>query len=299
MDSHRLRCFVAVFEKRSVSAAAESLHMTQPPLSMLIKKLEQELGVGLFDRSANRLHPTQTGELFYLRAKELLASMATISRELKESQARAREPLRVGCSTAASLFILPQVMEMIAERALPIAVHVQEGETAYLIQRLRDGNLDLAICRSQYSAADIETQSVMREPLLVALPSGHQLEKKRHIMLNELRHENFILHSSPLGSGISDSLISACQASGFTPNVIYRGVETLPMLLMVKRGLGISFAPASFNNLNLAGLPTLVPLKNPGIQTHLNLITRKQVELSESARAFIDFFWDTLKVAKA
>lgn len=298
MDSHRLRCFVTVFEKRSVSAAAEALHMTQPPLSILLKKLEQELGVDLFDRSANRLHPTPTGELFYLRSKELLASMATISRELKETQAGARETLRIGCSTAASLFIFPQVMKEIAALGLPVTVHAHEGETDYLIQRLRDGNLDIAICRSQYNASDLESRSLMREPLLVALPPNHPLEKKRHIKLNDLRHENFILHSSPLGSGISDSLISACQASGFMPNVIYRGVETLPMLLMVKCGLGISFAPASFAKLDLAGLPNLVPLKNPEIQTHMNLITRKEGKQSEFIRLFIEFVWKSVNKVK-
>ena len=69
MDEHRLKCFVAVYEQGSVSAAATRLHMTQPPLSMLLRKLEGELGVGLFDRSGHRLAPTATGELFYLRAK--------------------------------------------------------------------------------------------------------------------------------------------------------------------------------------------------------------------------------------
>lgn len=101
----------------------------------------------------------------------------------------------------------------------------------------------------------------MREPLLVAPPPGHRFEKRRHVRLIDLSKGSFILHSSPLGSGIFDSLIAACQTSGFTPNVIYREIETLPMLLIVKRGLEIACAPASLAKQNLTGLPSLVPLK--------------------------------------
>ena len=288
MDSHRLRCFVAVFEKRSVSAAAEVVHMTQPPLSMLIKKLEEDLGVTLFTRKANRLHPTPTAELFYLRARELLSSMATIARELKESEAGARGSIRIGCSTAASLFLLPDVMKIFADQKLKITMHVQEGETAYLVQRLREGNLDLAICRSQIQSADVDSISLMDEPLYVALPPGHKLEKKKHVQLSDLREENFILHSSPLGSGISDSLITACEKAGFIPQVVYRGVETLPMLLLAAKGIGVAFAPASFAKLPLNNLPKLVPLKKPEIRTSLNLITKKHSNLPTTVMRVVD-----------
>lgn len=294
-----MRCFVAVFEKRSVSAAAEVVHMTQPPLSMLIKKLEEELGVTLFTRKANRLHPTPTAELFYLRARELLSSMSTIARELKESEAGTRGTIRIGCSTAASLFLIPDVMKLFTEQGLKITMHVQEGETAYLIQRLREGNLDLAICRSQIQSADIDSVSLMDEPLYVALPLGHKLERKKHVQLSDLREENFILHSSPLGSGISDSLMTACEKAGFMPQVVYRGVETMPMLLLAAKGIGVAFAPASFAKLPLTNLPKLVPLKNPEIRTSLNLITKKNSELQNTTVLFVEALLKNMRSYKS
>lgn len=287
MDKRKLQCFVSVFEKGSVSAAAEALHMTQPPLSVLIRKLEEELGVSLFDREANRLQPTPTGELFYLRAKELLNSMGAIRRELDEAHNGSRGTVRVGCSTAASLFLIPAAMQEIADSNLNIIVRAQEGETAYLIQRLRDGHLDLAICRSQYIAADIQTQVLKAEPLVVALPPGHRLASESSVRLADLKHERFFLHSAPSGRGISDMLIAACQAEGYSPNVVYWGIETLPMLLMVQRGLGIAFAPASFGGLGLSGMPRLVPLRSPEIHTQLNLITLKQARTPPTVQRFI------------
>lgn len=272
MDEHRLKCFVAVYEQGSVSAAAERLHMTQPPLSILLRKLEDELGVNLFDRSGHRLVPTATGELFYLRAKALQANLQAMRRELRETAQGSRGTVHIGCATAASLFIMPRVMEQLLASAMKITVHVHEGETGYLLQRLRERSLDLVICRSQFAAPELQNQEVMNEPLRVALPPQHPLCGQAQIALGALRAERFLLHSSLLGTGISDMLLRACQEAGFTPEVAYWGVETLPMLLMVQKGLGVAFAPDSFAQLGMQGLPVLVPLADAKLRTHLNMI---------------------------
>ena len=284
MDEHRLKCFVAVYELGSVSAAAERLHMTQPPLSILLRKLEDELGVGLFDRSGHRLTPTATGDLFYLRAKALQASLQAMRRELREADQGSRGTVHIGCATAASLFIMPRVMEQLMASDLKIAVHVHEGETAYMLQRLRERNLDLIICRSQFVAPELQNQEIMNEPLRVALPPLHPLRARTQISMGELRHERFLLHSSMLGTGISDMLMRACQAAGFTPDVHYWGVETLPMLLMVQKGLGVAFAPESFAQLGMEGLPALVPLQDAKLRTHLNMIWPRDHALPPAAQ---------------
>lgn len=283
MDEHRLKCFVAVYEQGSVSAAAERLHMTQPPLSILLRKLEEELKVSLFDRSGHRLVPTATGELFYLRAKALQASLQAVRRELREAEQGSRGTVHIGCATAASLFLMPRVMEQLMACDLKITVHVHEGETGYMLQRLRERSLDLIICRSQYTAPELQNLEIMNEPLRVALPPQHPLCEHAQVPLAALRHERFLLHSSLLGTGISDMLLRACQQAGFTPEVAYWGVETLPMLLMVQKGLGVAFAPESFAQLGMQGLPALVPLQDAGLRTHLNLIWQRAHALPPAA----------------
>lgn len=283
MDEHRLKCFVAVYEQGSVSAAAERLHMTQPPLSILLRKLEDELGVGLFDRSGHRLVPTATGELFYLRAKALQASMQAMRRELREADQGSRGTVHIGCATAASLFIMPKVMEHLMASDMKITMHVHEGETGYMLQRLRERSLDLIICRSQFSAPELQNQELLTEPLMVALPPNHRLSGQAKVHLAELRNERFLLHSSQLGTGISDMLMRACQEAGFTPEVAYWGVETLPMLLMVQKGLGVAFAPESFAQLAVQGFPELVPLHDAKLCTHLNMIWQRGHALPPAA----------------
>jgi DNA-binding transcriptional LysR family regulator len=112
---------------------------------------------------------------------------------------------------------------------------MHEGETGYMLQRLRERSLDLIICRSQYTAPELQNLEIMNEPLRVALPPQHPLCEHAQVPLAALRHERFLLHSSLLGTGISDMLLRACQQAGFTPEVAYWGVETLPMLLMVQK----------------------------------------------------------------
>lgn len=294
MDKHRLRCFVTVVETGNLSHAAARLHMTQPPLSILIRKLETELDVQLFDRINNRLVLTATGELFYKRAKSLLASMQSLVNELKETQDGVRGTVTVGCSTAASLFIIPEVVERLRARDLKITVHVHEGATSHLVERLRDQKLDVGICRSEYKAEDLQTVTLYAEPLLLALPKGHRLLKQDDVSLTDLREERFLMHASPIGRGISDLLIESCQASGFTPNVVYWGIETLPILLMVQRGLGIAFVPKSFARLGLPGLPQLIEIKEPRLETRLSLITQKNRIQSAVTRHFLQITQEVL-----
>ena len=170
MDEHRLKCFVAVYEEGSVSAAAKRMHITQPPLSILLRKLEAELGVSLFDRSEHRLVPTTTGALFYLRAQSLLANLQTMRRELLEAEQGARGTVHIGCATAASLFVIPSLMEDLRDEGLSITVHVHEGESTLSLQKLRERGLDLIISRSEYQAPELEKHAILDEPLQVMLP---------------------------------------------------------------------------------------------------------------------------------
>lgn len=287
MDAHKLRCFIAVIEKGSVSAAAEALHMTQPPLSMLLKKLENDLDVSLFKREANKLVPTATGKLFYKRAKEILANMESVKREIIETNLKHKETIRIGCSTAASLFVIPNVLDKIKDNERNFVTHVHEGETAYLIQRLRDHQLDLVLARSHYTGTDLESKIILSEPLLVALPKSHHLASNKSIQISDLKNENFLLHHSPTGKGISDAIIQACNKNGFQPNVTYWGIETLPMLLMVEKKLGIAFAPKRFKQLEAFTEVILKPVSFPSIKTNLSLITLKNHKPSELTKRFI------------
>lgn len=299
MNTHHLHCFVTIVETGNLSKAATKLHMTQPPLSILIRKLEAELKVTLFDRVNNRLALTATGQLFYRRAKELLASMHALTKELQESNSGLRGTVAVGCSTAASLFIIPKVIEHIRDSGLNITVQVHEGATPHLVEQLRNQRLDVGICRTEYRAEDLQTMTLYSEPLLLALPARHPLLKKRQIRLQDLKDERFLMHASPVGRGISDLLIESCQLSGFSPHVVYWGIETLPMLLMVEKGLGIAFAPKSFTQLPFPNSLEFVEIRQPKLETKLSLITPKDRIQSAVTQRFLEITTQVINALKA
>lgn len=287
MNLHRLHCFITVVEEGSITKAATALQMTQPPLSILIRKFEQELNVTLFNRSGRSLELTPSGVFLYEQGKELLDISGNTERKLVEFHEGIRGTVKLGCTTSANLFILPNVLKKIQKETPNIVTHVREGNTSYILEELRSHNIDLGIVRTSVRAEDIQTSTLLTEPLLLALPPNHHLCKKDSIEIADLKNERFLLNTTSYGSGVADDVIEACQNSGFTPNVVYWGTETLPSLMMVMKGAGICFVPSCFKLLNSPDLPVLRPLANPVLQTKLNIITLKDRYMTSISKRFL------------
>lgn len=275
MDLEKLRYFIKVVETGSVSKAAIALNMTQPPLSIAIRKLEEELGVELFSRKGKRLTLTDTGHLLYERGKDLLFSTREITKEIVEHDAGSYGTVTIGCSTIANITIIPEVVKRLNERDIRITIRVLEGNTAFILEQLRLHKMDIGLVRNIFDKKDFHTTALLSEPLFVALPPGHPLANRKTVELKELKEDNFLMPYTTLGHGISDFILEGCDAAGFTPNVIYWGTETFPMLNMVRENLGIAFAPALFRYIKHYDLPPLVHLINPSIEAKLNLVTLK------------------------
>ncbi|MFJ7936706.1 LysR family transcriptional regulator [Sporosarcina sp. NPDC096371] len=288
MDMQKLKYFIAIVEHGTISKAAMALNMTQPPLSMSIKSFEEEIGVQLFKRMGKRLHLTDSGKLLYDRGKELLASSMAIIQEVHEHDQGMRGHVTIGCSTVANLTIIPEVVKRLNERSIQITIQVKEGNAAYILEQLRYHKMDIGIVRNIFDKADLHTTALLTERLLVALPPDHPLAGEASINLEDLRNENFLLQHTTFGHGISDFILDACQTQGFTPNVIYWGTETLPMLSMVKRGLGIAFSPMSFAKLTDFNLPPLLELTRPVVHTQLNLVTLKNSVKKAATEQFLE-----------
>lgn len=275
MDLHKLRCFVAVVEEGTLSKAAVAVNMTQPPLSILIQNLERELDVQLFARPNRRLILTDEGKLLYERAKELLALATSISTEVKEHSKGIRGTVVIGCTSAASMFVLPKVVREIQEAGLMILIHAREGETAYILNEMRQRRIDICIVRTAYQAEDLMTRTLLTEPLLLAVPKNHRLAKKSSTRMGQLRDEQFFLHTATAGAGIANMVMKQCQMAGFSPQVLYRGSETLPMLRMVAQGLGVMFVPASYQNLRIPDMPHYMRITDANLTAELSVVTYK------------------------
>ncbi|WP_193089504.1 LysR family transcriptional regulator [Advenella sp. FME57] len=294
MDEHQLRCFVTVVETGNLSKAARLLNMTQPPLSILIQKLEQSLDVALFNRQKNRLVLSEPGRLFYIRAKDILASFKTLRHDVKNNAAGTEGNVSIGCSTAASLFILPLVMQRIQQERLNITVNVREGESSYILNGIRRNELDVGIIRTRFQSEDLVVRTLITEPLMLTVAQDHPLAARQDVTLVDLAQENFLLHSSTDSNGIREHILEACSTVGFNPKIVYSGNETLPMLMMIERGIGIGFAPKMFEKVFTGHRVKFIELLQPKLTSQLNLVTVKSRAESAVTTRFLKIVAEVL-----
>ncbi|PIC63382.1 hypothetical protein CSV79_12150 [Sporosarcina sp. P13] len=295
MNIQKLKYFIAVVEHGTISKAAIALNMSQPPLSAAIRSFEEELDVDLFNRVGKRIHLNDTGKLLYKRGKELLASAEIIIQEIHEHHKGNRGHVTIGCSTIANLTIIPEVVQYFNENDIPISIHVKEGNAAYILEQIRHHKMDIGILRNVFNKEDLHTTTLLSERLLVALPPSHPLVNNKSITLEELKHEKFFLQHTTFGHGISDNILEECHIRGFNPEVIYWGTETLPMLSMVKKGMGVAFCPVAFSKLEGFCLPPLLELSDPVIHSKLNLVTSKNSVKKAATEHFIQVTKEIIK----
>lgn len=218
----------------------------------------------------------------YEQGKELIYSSSAIVEEAKEQIEGKTGFVTIGCSTIANLTIIPLVIQEMKKRDLNITIKVLEGNTAFILDQLRSHHMDMGFIRNIIDKDDFRTETILYEPLYIALPPNHHLRNRESISLNELKNDDFLMPYTTLGFGISEFILEGCESYGFNPNVIYWGTETLPMLDMVNRGLGIAFVPALFEKVSNFTLPRLIKLEDLDIRASLNIATLKN-SVSKSA----------------
>lgn len=276
MNFDKLSYFVRVVEKGSITKAAISLNMTQPPLSKAIKDLEIELEAKLFERHGKKLEITEAGQLLYKKGKNLLLYNEKMVEEVNMLNSGKERVVNIGCSTVANITIIPKVIKKIQDRNMNIQVNVFEGPSSYLIEQLKFKSIDVAFVRNIIEKDDdLEVKVLYTEPVYVALPRGHKFEHKNSVEIIELKDENFLLPHSTTGYGLAEYIIDACEVSGYSPNVIYWGIQNFPMLEMVNNNMGIAFIPASFKDIKMLNLPPLLPLNSGTIHTRFNSVKLK------------------------
>jgi DNA-binding transcriptional LysR family regulator len=291
MDLRHLRYFVAVAEEGHMTRAAERLGIQQPPLSQQIRALESELQVQLFRRKARGVELTQPGQA-------LLAEAHAILQQVEHAVAAARrtargEAGRVGLGFTSSASFHPLVPRLIREyrEAHPlVGLTLEESGTGELVDALRAERLDAAFVRSPIgSAPGIAVHAVLEEAMVAALPAAHALAARgaaKALALEALAVETFILYRRPLGPGLYDAIIAACQRAGFSPTIGQEAPRMLATLSLVAAGLGVTLVPTSMRWLRVHGVAYRSLDPAAGLVAPLNLAYRR-TESSAAAQRFI------------
>lgn len=263
MDLRQLRYFRAVAEERSFSRAAARLHISQPPLSVHIKMLEEELGVQLLERTHRGVSLTPAGEVLYEEALVLLRRLEEA--KIKTQQAGKGEigTLSVGFVSIAGYGILPPTIKRFRERFPQVDVQLHE---------LRAGRLDLGIGLGPVNEADLSFESVSRESLVLAVPVGHRLgPSSGPVRLKTFANEHFIIPPRDIAPGLYDQIISLCRANGFVPKVTQQARQMQTVVGLVASGMGVALVPSSVQDLKRPGVKYRA-LKGPAGSVELGLL---------------------------
>lgn len=250
MTLTELRYIVTLAQEQHFGRAADRCHVSQPTLSVAVKKLEDELNVALFERSKTRVSPTPMGEMIVAQAQKVLEETAAIKDIASMGKDQLSSPLKVGAIFTIGPYLFPKFIPKLQQIAPKMPLYVEEGYTATLRERLRKGDLDVIIVALPFTEADVVTQGLYEEPFVVSLPAKHPLAASDSIRSEQLKEENVLL----LGPGhcFRDQILEACPNIEKAPSDDAKTIRTATegssletLRHMVASGIGITILPES------------------------------------------------------
>ena len=248
MTLAELRYIVAVARERHFGRAAQSCFVSQPTLSVAVKKLENELNVILFERGKNEIMLTPVGQQIVDQAQRTLEAAGKINRIAANDDNAMSEPLRIGVIYTIGPYLLPNLIPALRDQTPDLQVIIEEGFTADLRVRLKQGSLDAIILARPFSESGVEILSLYKEPFVVVLPSSHPWSTKKSIRRDELAEETVLL----LGKGncFRDQVLQVCPGclrighqDDLQKTLEGGSIETIRH--MVASGVGITVLPCS------------------------------------------------------
>ena len=259
MELRHLRYFVAVAEALHFTRAAERLGIKQPPLSLQIRQLEKELGTALFRRLTRGVQLTESGALLLAEARRILEQVERAKTRVQSLARGETGRLRVGFGSATYFHpIVPGVIGAYRRQYPQVILAPEQSNTPRLVAGLHDGEVDVAFVRPPVSDSDgLGMELLVDEPMLVVLPTTHALAQDRSIPLAAIAEDTLILFPRPIGPGLHDSIVAACQHAGFSPVLSQEAPQIASIVPMVAAGFGVSIVPQSIQQIHAEGVAYL------------------------------------------
>jgi len=296
MTLTELKYIVAVARERHFGRAAEACFVSQPTLSVAIRKLEDELGVVLFERGSGEIGVTDIGLRVVTQAQKVLEEAALLKEIARQGEDPLAGPLRVGIIYTIAPYLLPRLVPTQVEQTPQMPLVLQENYTTKLLELLRQGELDCAIVALPIPDTGLTVEALYDEPFFVAVPAQHPWSARKRIKPDELKDETMLL----LGSGhcFRDQVLEVCPefarysaaSEGIQRSFEGSSLETIRH--MVAAGIGITVMPAS--SLAVTGsddaegrLLRYIPFESPVPDRRVVLVWRKSFPRPVAMQALI------------
>jgi len=248
MTLNELKYIVAVAHERHFGRAAERCHISQPTLSVAVKKLEDELGIRLFERRKGDVRVTTIGEQVVIKAQRVLEEASGLRQIAAQGKDQLAGPLRLGAIYTIGPYLLPNLIPRLADAAPHMPLVVEENYTAVLSEKLKQGDLDVIIISLPFEGSGINTLPLYEEPFVLLIPSSHPFNQRKEVDVEWLRQEDVLL----LGPGhcFRDQVLEVCpdclgKSSESFPRHTLEGSSLETIRYMVASGLGVTVLPCT------------------------------------------------------
>ena len=244
MTLTELRYVVALAQERHFGRAAQKCFVTQPTLSLALAKLEDELGIRLFERNKNEVLVTARGLQIVEQSRRVLDEVGKIQQLARGGKDQLSGAFRLGVIPTIGPYLLPDLIPILRKRAPQMPLNIEENLTGNLAPMLRDGELDVLIIALPFSIPGVKTEVVYEEPFSVVVPEGHRWEARKGVKPSELAGENLLVLNN--GHCFRDQVLEACPGQSNTAMPEGRAGSSLETIRnMVASGLGVSVLPST------------------------------------------------------
>jgi DNA-binding transcriptional LysR family regulator len=287
MELRQLRYLLAIAEERHFTRAAAREHIAQPALSQQIRRLEDELGVPLVQRTTRRVAMTDAGELLVARARRILAEVEAAQMEIQALRGIHTGRVTVGAMHTMGPVDVSLALAIFHERHPGVELTVREHSSEELAEMLRVDELDLAFLSvtERIESHGLGLQQLVSEELAAVVPRDHPLARRRRVRMAELADEKFISYRE--GSRLRELLVSAGREAGYEPHVTLESNESQRIRQLVARGLGVAILPRSDAEGPGAEIAA-VTLVDPGLTRDITLAWREGRRHAPAAAEFIE-----------
>jgi DNA-binding transcriptional LysR family regulator len=249
-----LRYFVAVAEELHFGRAAQRLEMAQPPLSQQIRRLEQELGVQLLQRTKRRVQLTEPGRAFLEEARKVIAQVGIAVAVAQRASRGEVGRLAIGFLGAATFSLLPAILKVFRQRFPGVEIELHELKSSELIQSLHQGRIHVGLVRMPVNDELLSVEPILQEKLVVALPEQHPLAEKPRVAFRDLAGEAFLLPPRQIAQGFYDQLAELSAQAGFSLRIGAEASQLQTILNLVAAGMGITVVPESVMQMSGRGV---------------------------------------------
>ncbi len=260
MELLHLRYFLAVADALNFSRAAERLHLSQPPLSQQVRRLEAELGAKLFDRSKRQIKLTTAGEIFAIKARAILAQCDEAAKLAARAERGEFGHLRLGLwqlpVPPVQTRLIIECLRAFVKSSPDVHLTLQSLLPAEQIKAVKDGGIDVGIVRLPVAqkSRGIAIETILREPMVLAMSENNSLARFKTVPLRELSNQRYIMFGRDANADFHHFIAKACRKEGFSLNIAYFQDDLYSVWALIGAGLGVALAPASLKELRLPGI---------------------------------------------